>query len=74
MKPNPDDRSDNVERIQFNIDHTIKNMELAEEMIAKTEDPKTKAELKAKNERIRAALEAMRSEIREEALHRRKEK
>ena len=74
MKPNPDDRSDNVERIQFNIDHTIKNMELAEEMIAKTDDPKTKAELKAKNERRRAALEAMRSEIRDEALHRRKQK
>jgi len=74
MKPNPDDRSDNVERIQFNINHTIKNMELAEEMIAKTDNPKTKAELEAKNERRRAALEAMRSEIRDEALHRRKQK
>jgi len=28
MKHNPDDRRDNVERIQFNIDHTIKNIVL----------------------------------------------
>ncbi len=48
MKHKPDDRSDNVDRIQFNINHTIKNMELAEEMIEKTSDPKTKDDLKEK--------------------------
>ncbi|WP_244969310.1 hypothetical protein [Tissierella praeacuta] len=31
-KPKPDDRRDNVEKIQFNIDNTIKNYNLAEEI------------------------------------------
>jgi small acid-soluble spore protein (thioredoxin-like protein) len=34
-RPNPDNREDNVERIQHNIDMTIHNMEAAEEMISK---------------------------------------
>lgn len=67
MKHKPDDRSDNVDRIQFNINHTIKNMELAEEMIEKTSDPKTKDDLKEKNERRREALNSMRVEIQDEA-------
>lgn len=51
MKPKPDDRSDNVDRIQKNIDMTIHNMELADEFIDKTSDPKTKEALEEKNER-----------------------
>lgn len=67
MKPNPDDRKDNVKKIQHNINHTIKNMELADEMISKTDDPKTKSALEQKNDRRRAALEGLRHEIRDEA-------
>ncbi|MGI5907156.1 MAG: small acid-soluble spore protein Tlp [Christensenellales bacterium] len=67
MKRNPDDRSDNVERIQKNIDNTIRNMELAEEIIEKTSDRKMKKELSEKNERRRDALNGLRSEIRDEA-------
>lgn len=67
MKNNPDDRKDNVERIQENIDMTIHNMEIADEMIAKTDNPQTKAELKAKNERREDALEGFRREIKDEA-------
>lgn len=70
MKRNRDDRSDNVERIQENIDHTIRNMELAEEMIEETPDGKTKKELIEKNERRRDALNSLRSEIRDEAQDR----
>lgn len=69
-KPNPDDRRDNVEKIQFNIDNTIKNYRLAKEMIEKTDDEKTKQELIAKNKRRLESLEAMREEIREEAIAR----
>ena len=69
MKPKPDDRRDNVKRIQRNINHTIQNMEAAEEMIAKTDDPKTKEALTDKNERRRASLDSMRHEIRDEAEH-----
>ncbi len=67
MKPKPDDRSDNVDRIQKNIDMTIHNMELADEFIDKTSDPKTKEALEEKNERRRQALDGMRHEIKDEA-------
>lgn len=69
MKHNPDDRRDNVENIQFNIDNTIKNIHLAEEMIDKTDDPALKNELEKKNERREKALESMRREIKEEAAY-----
>ncbi|HEX2927656.1 MAG TPA: small acid-soluble spore protein Tlp [Ruminiclostridium sp.] len=67
-KPKPDDRSDNVERIQANINHTIRNMEAAEELISKTDDKKMAEALEEKNERRRDALEGFRAEIRDEAL------
>lgn len=67
-KPKPDDRSDNVERIQANINHTIRNMEAAEEMIAQTDDRKMAKTLEEKNDRRRDALEGFRAEIRDEAL------
>ncbi|NBJ16610.1 MAG: small acid-soluble spore protein Tlp [Dehalobacter sp. 4CP] len=73
MKHNPDDRRDNADRIQKNINHTIQNMELADEMIAKTDDPKSKKDLKEKNDRRRDALNGMRVEIRDEALDKKRE-
>jgi small acid-soluble spore protein (thioredoxin-like protein) len=66
-KPKPDDRSDNVDKIQFNIDKTIQNYNLAEEFIAKTDDERMKKELEEKNERRLDALSGMRDEIRDEA-------
>lgn len=72
MKHNPDDRSDNVERIQSNINHTIENIEEAEEAMALTDNPKTKQDLKEKNEKREEALSRMRVEIRDEAIDREK--
>ena len=72
VKPNPDDRRDNVKKIQRNINRTIQNMEAADEMIAKTDDQKMKQALTEKNERRRAGLDNMRSEIRDEAEHQKK--
>ena len=66
MKHKPDDRSDNVEKIQRNINHTIQNIELANEMIDKVDNQKTRQELKDKNEKREAALNGMREEIRDE--------
>lgn len=66
-KPKPDDRRDNVDKIQFNIDNTIKNYELAEELIAKTDDENLKKELKEKNKRRLESLKGMREEIKDEA-------
>ena len=66
-RPNPDNREDNVERIQHNINMTIHNMEAAEEMISKTPDEKMVESLREKNERRRQALDGMRNEIKDEA-------
>ncbi len=67
MKPNPDDRRDNVGKIQRNINRTIQNIEAAEEMIGMTSDPNMKKALEEKNDRRRAGLDNMRQEIRDEA-------
>jgi len=67
VKPKPDDRRDNVERIQRNIDMTIHNMELAEDMIGKTDNLKIREELQAKNEKREQALDGFRKEIKDEA-------
>lgn len=65
-KPNPDDRSDNVEKIQSIIVNTIENMEKAEETM-KFANEKDFAAIEAKNERRRDSLQALRSEASEEA-------
>lgn len=69
-RPNPDDRRDNVEKIEYNIGKTIQNMKRAEEMIEITDDEQMKDDLIEKNERRREALKGMRQEIREEAIAR----
>ncbi|MEN6489514.1 MAG: small acid-soluble spore protein Tlp [Smithella sp.] len=73
MKNKPDDRSDNVEKIQKHIDDTVQNIDAAEEMIALSDNPKTIRELKSKNRRREAALDSMRAEIRDEAQDRERE-
>ncbi len=69
MKHNPDDRRDNVDHIQKNIDSTIRNARLADDMIAQTSDPKAKEALEDKNVRRGHALDNMRKEIKDEAKH-----
>ncbi|WP_163193439.1 small acid-soluble spore protein Tlp [Clostridium thermarum] len=64
----PDDRRDNVDKLQETIDNTIENMRLTEEAIAETDNAKTTAELEDKNKRRQEALESLRSEIRDEAI------
>jgi small acid-soluble spore protein (thioredoxin-like protein) len=71
MKHNPDDRRDNVDRIQQNINNTIRNIELAEEAIEMADNEKVKEDLKQKNDRREEALNSMRSEIRDEAIDKR---
>lgn len=73
MRKKPDDRSDNVEKIQKHIDDTVQNIDAAEEMIALSDNPKTIRDLKAKNRRREAALESMRAEIRDEAADRQRD-
>ena len=66
-KPKPDDRRDNVEKIQYNINHTISNYRETKDMIEATDDEKMKEELIAKNKRRLESLKGMREEIKDEA-------
>ena len=70
MRNKPDDRSDNVEKIQRNISNTIQNIHRAEEMIEITDDDKTRQTLIEKNERRDEALNSLRKEIKDEAIAR----
>ncbi|GFP77660.1 small acid-soluble spore protein Tlp [Clostridium fungisolvens] len=72
MKVNPDDRRDNVNKIQQHINDTLDNIHKANDMIEITDDEKTKQDLKAKNERREEALNSFRNEIRDEALDKEK--
>lgn len=72
MKIKPDDRSDNVDRIQENIDNTVENIHLANEMIEITDNEKTKEDLKEKNHRREDALNQFRAEIQDEASDKKK--
>ena len=67
MKPNPDNRADNVSRIQHNIDMTIENIHRADKMIGETSDQNMKQVLSDKNERRMDALDSLRQEIKDEA-------
>lgn len=71
MKNKPDDRRDNVDKIQENISNTIENYHRANEAIEKTDDEKSKKPLEEKNERREEAINGMKSEIREEAIDKR---
>lgn len=67
MKHNPDDRSDNVDRIQNNIDRTMDNINKADDMIEETDDEKTRETLETKNERREDSITGLREEIQDEA-------
>ncbi|MEH7180470.1 small acid-soluble spore protein Tlp [Neobacillus vireti] len=65
-KPKPDDRSDNVEKLQSMIHDTIENIEAAEESLAFTDSETQREQIKAKNERRRESIESYRAEIKDE--------
>jgi small acid-soluble spore protein (thioredoxin-like protein) len=64
----PDDRSDNVEKLQEMIQNTIRNIHAAEETLSIGDMPEDQRQMiEAKNERRRETIEAMRNEVRDEA-------
>ncbi|BAC12138.1 thioredoxin [Oceanobacillus iheyensis HTE831] len=68
--PKPDDRSDNVEKIQNTIDHTLENLNESKDYInahAEELSSKEKDELSSKNERRKESVDGLRSEIKDEA-------
>ncbi|WP_394217289.1 small acid-soluble spore protein Tlp [Halobacillus trueperi] len=68
QKPNPDNRVDNVDRLQEKVTNTIENIEESHDaMRFATEEEKRNIE--KKNKRRNQSLEAMRDEIKDEARH-----
>lgn len=68
QKPNPDNRADNVDRLQEKVTNTIENIEESHDaMPFATEEEKRNIE--KKNKRRNQSLEAMRDEIKDEARH-----
>jgi small acid-soluble spore protein (thioredoxin-like protein) len=65
-KPNPDNRADNVDRLQQNVTNTIENIEASHDALEfATEEEKQNIERKNKNRN--QSIEAMRQEIKDEA-------
>ncbi|WP_102275656.1 small acid-soluble spore protein Tlp [Cytobacillus massiliigabonensis] len=65
-KPKPDDRSDNVEKLETMVQNTIENINKAEETLAFS-NAEDRARVEAKNERRKESIDAMRSEIEDES-------
>ena len=65
-KPKPDDRSDNVEKMQHMIHDTLENIEEAEETM-EFSDEIGKEQILAKNKRRKEAIEGFREEIKDES-------
>jgi small acid-soluble spore protein (thioredoxin-like protein) len=69
QKPNPDDRSDNVEKLQDMVQNTIDNIDKAEEtMVNASSDEKQM--IQQKNKRREAAIQSFREEIQDESADR----
>ncbi|WP_058308219.1 small acid-soluble spore protein Tlp [Gracilibacillus massiliensis] len=65
-RPNPDDRSDNVEKLQNKVQDTIENIEAAHDTM-QFASPEEKEKIVAKNRRREEAISGMRDEIKDEA-------
>nr|WP_295973641.1 small acid-soluble spore protein Tlp [uncultured Bacillus sp.] len=63
--PNPDDRSDNVEKLQKIIANTDDNIRKAEATMSNLNDNE-RARVEDKNERRRESVASMRKEIKDE--------
>lgn len=71
----PDNRSDNVEKLQRSIQYTIKNFREGQDYLSEHADeisPQEKKQIEEKNEKRLHAIEGLREEIKDEAAHQRK--
>lgn len=66
--PKPDDRRDNVDRIQNMIDNTIVNYRETKDLMKKVDNEKDRQDLANKNLRREQSLKNMKEEIRDEAI------
>lgn len=68
-RANPDDRSDNVEKLQSMVQNTIENIEEAHDSMQFANDQE-RARIEAKNHRREESIAAFRAEIKDEASSR----
>ncbi|GGC88799.1 small, acid-soluble spore protein Tlp [Thalassobacillus devorans] len=66
--PNPDDRSDNVEKLQHMVQDTIENIEDSHDAYPMANEQEKRA-IEEKNKRREESINAMRNEIKDEARH-----
>lgn len=64
-RPNEDDRSDNVEKLQNMIENTLQNINEAEDRMEWATN-REKDQIEAKNKRRKEAIDGFRSEIKDE--------
>lgn len=64
----PDDRRDNVDKIQNMIDNTIVNYRETKDLMKKVDNEKERQDLADKNMRREQSLKNMKEEIRDEAI------
>lgn len=67
-KVNPDDRSDNVEKLQEMVHNTLENYYEAEEKLDDVSSEE-RENIKEKNKRRKEAIEGFRDEIKDEYHH-----
>lgn len=67
-RPKPDDRSDNVEKLQDMVHDTIENYREAEERMEWASEHEQE-QIRRKNERREEAIEGFRDEIKDEHRH-----
>ncbi|WP_411953247.1 small acid-soluble spore protein Tlp [Alkalibacillus sp. S2W] len=72
-KPNPDERRDNMKKIQENLNNTLENMQEAEDSM-ETASEFQEEEIKKKNARRIEAVDGMRDELRDEHAHEKRQK
>lgn len=65
--PKPDDRKDNVDKIQNMIDNTIVNYRETKDLMKKVDNEKERQDLADKNLRREQSLKNMKEEIKDEA-------
>ena len=66
----PDNREDNVEKLQETVQNSVQNLEEAETYLAEHAEEisaEERSQIEAKNENRRESIEGMRHEIRDEA-------
>lgn len=65
-RPKPDDRSDNVEKLQEQVVNTIENLEEAHDLLQQDLPEEQRQALLAKNRRREEAIAGKRKEIKDE--------